>query len=51
VNASSDSLANAHRIAIETEQIGTNVLSDLHSQRQQLENARDNVHYVLQMHY
>ena len=43
VDASSESLMNAHRIAIETENVGTNVLSELHTQRQQLERARDNV--------
>jgi len=46
VNAASDSLSNAHRIAAETEDIGTNVLVDLHSQRRQLENARDNLSHI-----
>ena len=43
VDSTGESLVNAHRIAEETVNIGTNVLSELGSQRQQLERARDNV--------
>jgi len=38
---SNDRLLNSHRIAIETEAIGGEVLGDLYVQRQQLEKARD----------
>ena len=38
-------LTNAHRIAAETENIGTDVINDLASQRRTLEKARDNVRY------
>ncbi len=43
VDESSDRLLNAHRIAIETEDIGTNVLGELYTQKKTLERARDNV--------
>jgi vesicle transport through interaction with t-SNAREs protein 1 len=40
---SNDRLSNAHRIAVETENIGGNVLAEMYGQRKQLEGVRDNV--------
>lgn len=48
---SSDRLNNAHRIAVETESIGTNVLGEMVGQRRQLENVRDNVCSLSIAHY
>lgn len=39
----SNRLDDAHRMALETEQMGIGTLSDLARQRRQLENARDGV--------
>lgn len=41
LNVTSNRASNAHRVALETEQIGTNVLSELHGQRQQLIRANN----------
>jgi len=46
LDTTSDRLQNAHRIAIETEDIGTDVLADLGNQRQQLERTRDTLGIV-----
>jgi vesicle transport through interaction with t-SNAREs protein 1 len=43
IQESSDRLSNAHRIAVETEDIGVNVLGELHTQKQTLLRARDNL--------
>ena len=36
-------LENAHRIALETEDVGADILRNLHGQRSQLEHTRDTV--------
>jgi len=46
LDESTERLNNAHRIAIETENIGTNVLGEMHGQRRQLEGVRDNLDAV-----
>jgi vesicle transport through interaction with t-SNAREs protein 1 len=46
VEATSDRLTNTHRVALETEQIGTNILEDLHGQKEQLKRTRDHVSFV-----
>lgn len=39
-------LEDSHRIALETEDLGTDILRDLRGQRDQLEHTRDNVSLV-----
>jgi len=46
LDESTDRLTNAHRIAVSTEEIGTNVLGEMVGQRRQLEGIRDNVDLV-----
>jgi len=46
VDQTGERLQSAHRIAIETEQIGASALQNLGSQRQTLESARDNLHGI-----
>ena len=36
-------LEESHRVALETEDLGANILGNLYSQRQQIENTRDTV--------
>src|SRR5690606_19456557 len=48
---SSAHLNNAHRIAIETENIGTNVLTEMGGQKRQLEGVRDNVKTLFPLLY
>jgi vesicle transport through interaction with t-SNAREs protein 1 len=43
LDESSERLVNTHRIAVETETIGENVLGEMNTQKQTLERARDNV--------
>lgn len=38
---SSRRLQDSHRVALETESIGANILNDLHAQRQQIVHTRD----------
>lgn len=41
LNDSSNRLDNAHRIALETEDVGTDILRSLRGQREQIEHTRD----------
>jgi len=43
LDESSERLVNTHRIAVETETIGENVLGEMNTQKQTLERARDNL--------
>jgi len=46
IDESTERLNNAHRIAIETENIGTSVLGEMHGQKRQLEGIRSNLDLV-----
>jgi len=46
LNTTTGRIGNAHRIALETESIGTNVLSEMYGQRQQLVRAGDRLDNV-----
>jgi len=46
LNTTTNRVANAHRVALETENIGTNVLGDLYDQRQKLQRANDKLDNV-----
>lgn len=39
-------LEDSHRVALETEDLGSDILRDLRGQRDQLEHTRDNVRFV-----
>lgn len=39
-------LEESHRVALETEDLGANILGNLYSQRQQIENTRDTVGFL-----
>lgn len=43
LESGSDRLDSSHRIALETEQLGSSILRDLRGQREQIENTRDTV--------
>jgi len=43
VDQSSDRLARAHRLALQSEEIGTEIISSLGEQREQLERSYDKV--------
>jgi hypothetical protein len=44
-------LENAHRIALETEDVGADILRNLRGQREQIEHTRDTVSSLLDMYH
>ncbi|KAH9473375.1 hypothetical protein Pst134EA_000448 [Puccinia striiformis f. sp. tritici] len=46
LESSSNRLDSSHRIALETEELGSGILRDLRGQREQIENTRDTVEYI-----
>jgi vesicle transport through interaction with t-SNAREs protein 1 len=51
LSKTSNRLDEAHRMALETEQMGISTLGDLERQRRQLEDARDGVCFQIQYFY
>lgn len=47
VGTGSRRLENAHRIALETEDVGADILRNLRGQREQIEHTRDTVSFSL----
>lgn len=46
LNNASQSIERSQRIAVETEQIGTNIIDELGEQREQLDRTRDRVSWT-----
>ncbi|POW18974.1 hypothetical protein PSHT_05270 [Puccinia striiformis] len=46
LESSSNRLDSSHRIALETEELGSGILRDLRGQREQIENTRDTVEFM-----
>jgi vesicle transport through interaction with t-SNAREs protein 1 len=45
LESGSERLDSSHRIALETEELGSGILRDLRGQREQIENTRDTVEF------